>query len=217
MFERGRQVAPFLCRSTWIVSGRQAARDDRLAAARDADHGLQILSFEQAAVRLAGGFTRPVDNEAPRTAVQAALPATDMGELESIKDLPGMVGAAVDTLHKAWRAGVELGARAAEHPRLSALARLEAAVLGQLPNGMMRPQDIVAAAAARLHHAPAVLGSMEIVGHTELPPAGGRCSRSSRNISLFAGWLGREAFLNGWRDLASWSIQARQRHSGSTR
>ena len=49
-------------------------------------------------------------------------------------------------------------------------ARLEAAVLGQLPSGMLRPLDIVAAATARIAHAPAVLGSMEIIGLTELSP-----------------------------------------------
>ena len=35
---------------------------------------------------------------------------------------------------------------------------------------MMRPVDIVAAAIARIAHAPAVLGPMEIVGLTELSP-----------------------------------------------
>jgi hypothetical protein len=33
-----------------------------------------------------------------------------MGELESIKTLPGMIDAAADTLHKAWRAGIDLAA-----------------------------------------------------------------------------------------------------------
>jgi hypothetical protein len=94
-----------------------------------------------------------------------------MGELESIKTLPGMIDAAADTLHKAWRAGIDLAAHAADdHPRLAAIARLEAAVLDQLPSGMMRPLDIVAAATARIAHAPAVLGPMEIVGLTELSP-----------------------------------------------
>ncbi|GAB5429173.1 MAG: PD-(D/E)XK nuclease family protein [Devosia indica] len=128
------------------------------------------MSFEQAAVRLAGGFARPIDDESLRTAIQAALPTTPMGELEDIKALPGMIDAATDTLHKAWRAGIDLVARAADHPRLAAIARLEAAVLDQLPPGMMRPLDIVAAATARIDHAPAVLGPMEIVGLTELSP-----------------------------------------------
>ena len=128
------------------------------------------LSFEQAAVRLAGGFVRPIDDESLREAIQAVLPVTDMGELESIKLLPGMVGAAADTLQKAWRAGIELGARAAEHPRLDAIARLEAAVLAALPDAMMRPADIVAAATTRVAHAPSVLGPVEIDGLTELSP-----------------------------------------------
>ena len=157
-------------RSTIVVYGRLAMRERRLAAAHDGRHGLQILTFEQAAARLAGGFTRPIDDERLRTAIQAALPVTPMGELESIKALPGMVGAATDTLHKAWRAGIDLSARAADHPRLDAIARLEAAVLDQLPPGMMRPVDIVAGAIKRIAHAPAVLGPMEIVGLTELSP-----------------------------------------------
>ena len=145
-------------------------RERRLAAAREGRHGLQVMSFEQAAVRLAGGFARAIDDESLRTAIQNVLSATPMGELESIKTLPGMIDAAADTLHKSWRAGIDLQARAPDHPRLAAIARLEAAVLEQLPPGMMRPVDIVAAATGRIVHAPAVLGPMEIVGLTELSP-----------------------------------------------
>jgi len=157
-------------RSTLVVHGRLPMRQGRLAAARDGRHGLQVMTFEQAAVRLAGGFVRPIDDESLRAAIQAVLPATPMGELESIKALPGMIDAATDTLYKAWRAGIDLAARATDHPRIDAIARLEAAVLEQLPSGMMRPLDIVAAATARIGHAPAVLGPMEITGLTELSP-----------------------------------------------
>ena len=52
----------------------------------------------------------------------------------------------------------------------TSIARLEAAVLGQLPPGMMRPTDLVACALQRLGHAKAVLGPVEIVGITELSP-----------------------------------------------
>jgi hypothetical protein len=145
-------------------------REARLAAARDGRHGLQIMSFEQAAVRLAGGFARPIDEESLRAAILTVLPETSMGELESIKMLPGMIGAAADTLHKAWRAGIDLAARAGDHPRLGAIAGLEAAVLAQLPEGMMRPVDIVASASSRIAHAPAIFGDLEIVGLTELSP-----------------------------------------------
>ncbi|MBN8994765.1 MAG: PD-(D/E)XK nuclease family protein [Rhizobiales bacterium] len=158
-------------RSTLVVHGRLAMRENRLTAGRTGRHGLQIMSFEQAAVRLAGGFVRPIDDESLHAAIQAALSVTPMGELESIKTLPGMIDAAADTLHKAWRAGIDLAACATDdHPRLAAIARLEAAVLDQLPTGMLRPLDIAAAATERLAHAPAVLGPMEIVGLTELSP-----------------------------------------------
>lgn len=155
-------------RSTLVVHGRLAMRESRIAAARSRRHGLQVMTFEQAAVRLAGGFGRPIDAESLRAAIQAALPTTPMGELESIKALPGMIDAAADTLHKAWRAGIDLASHASDHPRLAAIARLEAAVLDHLPPGMMRPLDIVAAATARIAHAPAVLGPLEIAGPTEL-------------------------------------------------
>ena len=105
-------------RSTLVVHGCLAMREARLAAARDGRHGLQVMSFEQAAVRLAGGFACPIDNESLRAAIQAVLPTTPMGELESIKALPGMIDATVDTLRKAWRAGIDLVVRAAGHPEL---------------------------------------------------------------------------------------------------
>jgi hypothetical protein len=145
-------------------------REQRLVAARSSEHGLQIMSIEQAAVKLAGGFTQPIDNESLRATIQAVLPTTPMGELERIKTLPGMIDATADTLHKAWHAGIDLAARANEHPRLDAIARLEAAILNQLPPSMMRPVDIVAAATSRISHAPAILGPMEIIGLTELSP-----------------------------------------------
>lgn len=87
------------------------------------------MSFGQAAVRLAGGFVRPINDESLRSAIQAVLPTTPMGELESIKSLPGMIDTAADTLYKIRRAGINLAAQAADFPRLAAIARLEAAVL----------------------------------------------------------------------------------------
>lgn len=157
-------------RRTIVAHGRLAMRELRLDAAHHRHHGAQIMSFEQLAVRLAGGFAKPIDDETLRAAIQSVLPITPLGELEGIKLLPGMVDAAADTLHKAWRAGINLAARAGEHSRLDSIARLEAAVLTRLPPSMMRPSDLVAAASQRLDHAKAILGSIEIVGITELSP-----------------------------------------------
>jgi hypothetical protein len=90
--------------------------------------------------------------------------------LDSLKALPGMVAAAVDTISKVWRAGIDLQARAASHPRLASIATLETALLSALPPAMMRPADLVAAALARLEHAPTLIGPVEVVGLTELAP-----------------------------------------------
>ena len=145
-------------------------RAARLVAARQGRHGLQVMTFEQAAVRLAGGFNQAIDTETLRTTLQAVLPKTDLGELESIKALPGMVSAAMDTLRKVWNAGLDLRDRAPTSPRLEAIARLEAAVIAQLPTSMLRPADLLAAAVAHLPHAKAVLGPIEVSGLTELEP-----------------------------------------------
>ena len=161
---------PTTTRHTIIAHSLLRMRELRLEAARGRRHGLQIMTFEQLAARLAGGVAQPVDDEALREAITAVLPETALGELDGIKGLPGMVGAAADTLRKAWRAGVELQARSGEHPRLQSTASLEAAVLDALPPAMMRPADLVAAARARLEHAPALFGPVEIVGITELSP-----------------------------------------------
>jgi PD-(D/E)XK nuclease superfamily len=157
-------------RRTVVAHGRLAMRELRLDAARNRRHGLQVMSFEQLAVRLAGGFARPIDDERLRAAIQAVLPETPLGELESIKLLPGMVDASAEALQKAWCAGIDLTARAGDHPRLDSIARLEAAVLARLPSGMMRPTELVAAACQRLEYASAIFGPIEIVGITELSP-----------------------------------------------
>lgn len=157
-------------RRTVIAHSRLKMKELRLAAARERRHGLQIMAFERLAARLAGGLVQPVSDDALREAIVAVLPGTDLGELDGIKTLPGMVGASADTLRKAWRANLDLQARADGHPRLGSIAGLERAVVTALPPSMMRPADLVAAGLARLDHAAALFGPIEIVGITELSP-----------------------------------------------
>lgn len=157
-------------RHTIVAPDRLAMREHRLAAARERRHGLQVLSFAQLAARMAGGLARPIDDDDLRGAVQDALPGVDLGELDALKPLPGLVGASVDTLKKVWRSGVDLQARRHQHPRLAALAALETEVLDRLPPAAARPGDLVRSALDRLAFAPAVLGSVDIVGVTELAP-----------------------------------------------
>jgi hypothetical protein len=139
----------------------------RVDAARAGAHGIQILTMGQLAARLAGGFLAPIDPDSLRDAIREALPETDLGELENIKNLPGMVRAAVSTLDKVWQADIDLSS--SSHPRLQALAALERNVLRRLPASMKKPKTLVDLARARIAHAPAALGPVEIRGHSEMP------------------------------------------------
>lgn len=94
--------------------------------------------------------------------------AGSLGELDEIKKLPGMVRAVIDTLDKIWRAGVDLSA--SSEPRLRALRALEVETLHRLPASMKRPAELVELACARIRHAQAVIGPLEIYGHSEMSP-----------------------------------------------
>src|SRR5215471_7654675 len=93
-------------RRTIVVRTKLAAHMLRVHAARRAENGTQILTMGQLAGRLAGGFLRPIDPAALGDAVRESLASVDLGELEPIKNLPGMVRAAVGTLDKIWHAGI---------------------------------------------------------------------------------------------------------------
>lgn len=81
-------------RRTIVVHTRLSghmARD----AAQHGSHGVQILTMGQLAGRLAGGFLQPIDGDELQNAVQDTLSAGSIGDLDAIKDLPGMVRATV--------------------------------------------------------------------------------------------------------------------------
>ena len=157
-------------RRTVVTFGAVAMRERRLAAARRREHGLQVCTIEQLAARLAGGLCHQVDEQTLRAEIQAALPDADLGELESIKTLPGFVDAATATLQKAWLADVDLQSRAAEHSRIKAIAALETAVLERLPPAAMRASELAKRALENAANAAALFGEIEILGITELSP-----------------------------------------------
>ena len=151
-------------RRTIIVADSVAADAMRLKLARAQAHGSQVWTIGQVAARLAGGFLGPIDGDLLAQAAAraiAAIPVAALGDLGAIAGLPGLPGALVGTLKKVWHAGIDLTDEAAARPqvtRLAVLARLEAAVLAQLPPAMLTPGALVARALDRLRHAPAVLG-----------------------------------------------------------
>jgi hypothetical protein len=91
-------------RRTLIVHTILAGHMSRVDAARRNETGVQVMTMGQLAARLAGGLLQPVDLDVLTETVRDALPDVEMGELEPIKDLPGMpaaVTATFDTRHGA--------------------------------------------------------------------------------------------------------------------
>lgn len=184
-------------RRTVVHHGSLIRRNLLLEAARSGETGLQLMSFEQLAARLAGGFSSGVDNKALRDAIRKVLPVTDLGELDPIKALPGMIPAAAETLQKVWRADIDLASYSPRHDRIDSIAVLEKAALAQLPPMMRRPADLVVKAMEKLHLAKTILGEVQIVGVTELSPVWRKL------LHALAGHTKVEWFA-GPRSLPSW-------------
>ncbi len=71
-------------RRTIVVHTRIAGHMARVAAARSGACGVQIMTMDQLAARLPGGFTRQIDPDALHDAVTAALGDIPLGPLERI-------------------------------------------------------------------------------------------------------------------------------------
>ncbi len=161
--------------STIVIPNRNSWSHCRAKAALEGKHGLKLLTSDQLAARLAGGFRQPIDSDHMADAVRDSI-GLPLGELDTIKSLPGFQRAAANSLSKAWSAGLSLDdeAKAAVDPaartRLEALALLEREVLARLPTNEMRPNDLVARALKRTGYAKVLFGSIEIHGRTEMSP-----------------------------------------------
>jgi hypothetical protein len=151
-----------MSRRTVIVEGPLALNMRRIAAAREAEAGVQIMSLPQLAARLAGGFARPARSEDLDPAIQSALKAGGLAELESIRSLPGMTRSVAWTLTRLWDADYMLADRGHETARLWDLKTIEARVRACLPRGVLSPPDLRNAALQRVKYAPVVLGSVEL-------------------------------------------------------
>jgi RecB family exonuclease len=155
-------------RRSVVVHTNLAGHMLRVGFARRGEVGVQVLTMGQLVARLAGGFLRPIDLDVLLETAREALSAVDMGELQPIKDLPGMPSAVAGTFDKVWRADVRLAEYG--HPRLVALAGLEEEIVSRLPASMRRPSELVQLASLRLELAAALIGPVEIHGHSEMSP-----------------------------------------------
>ena len=162
-------------RRTLVVHSRYAWRSHRTEAAIDSEQGLLLVTIEQLAARLAGGFLQSISADDLKAAVVTAI-RDPLGELDKIKTLPGFQRAAAASLSKLWAAGLNLAEEEAgatdetTKARFASLAVLERGVLSRLPNHQVRPRDLVAAASQRAGHARSIFGRIEIHGRTEMSP-----------------------------------------------
>ena len=165
--ETGMKPGTFM-RRTVVVEGRYARRCHQTQAAIDGEHGLLVVSMEELAARLAGGFLRPVRTDVLKERVRDAAAAGSLDELDSIKGLPGFQRAAAATLSKAWRAGLNLGSSTS--PRTRSLAVLEREIRSRLPKNQLPHPDLAKRAISRVALAPVLFGRIEVHGRTELSP-----------------------------------------------
>lgn len=209
-------------RKTLVVHSRYAWRSHRTRTALAGEQGLQLLTIEQVAARLAGGFLQPIDRDDCNAAVCAALDALPLGELDGIKALPGFQRAASEALAKAWAAGIDLEeeARGAADPaaraRLESLASLEKGVLARLPKNQLRPRDLVTAALERTNHSRAVFGRIEIRGRTEMAPVWrSLLTAIAKKIEIV--WIAEARYIPDWLASAGVRIERRDAEKPSVR
>ena len=182
-------------RRTVVVEGRYARRWHQTQAAIDGDHGVLVISMEELASRLAGGFLRSIRTDTLKASVEEAVAAGSLAELDKIKGLPGFQRAAAATLSKAWRAGLPLGSSGKMRTR--SLAALEREVRSRLPRNQLPPAELTKAALERVAFAPLLFGRIEIHGRTELSPVW-------RNLLLRLGSETEVVWVAGARRTPDW-------------
>jgi PD-(D/E)XK nuclease superfamily len=182
-------------RRTIVVHTRLAGHMARVDAARRKASGVQIMTMGQLAGRLAGGFIQPIEADPLHEAVRDTIASTRLGDLGPIQTLPGMVRAATSTLDKVWSANIDLSE--AKDARLKAIGTLEREVLHRLPPSMKRPTELVELACAHIQHAPAVLGPIEICGHSEMSPCW-RPLLASLAKTVLVAWVAGPRSVPAW-------------------
>ena len=187
-----------MIKKTTITFGKVALETERAALARAGVIGGQVMAFEHMVERLAGGFLRIVDMMTLRETVSECLKDTDLGELDGIKDMPGMVTACADSLMSWWMSGLS-NSDYDQHPRMQAIFKLEGAVEQRLPANLRKPAEIVDLACQRVSVAPKVLGDVVFLGMTDLHPVWRPVLESMANLDGYAfSWDGGPYPVPDW-------------------
>jgi hypothetical protein len=161
-------------RRTIVVEGPLAFRMRHIAAARDGELGIQIMTLPLLAARLAGGFIEPALHPQLLAAIRLALDEGKFRELEGLRLLPGTPRSVFHTLMKIWQSDISLSECSARHARLADLAVIEQRVCAHLPAGTLAPRELRNAAMDRIEHAASVIGSVELERLASVRPCGGR-------------------------------------------
>lgn len=152
-------------RQTLVVGSQTAWHHYQFELAQRGVAGVQIVSVQGLAERLASGFLRGVSRDELLNAATEALESEKhkLGRLQEIADLPGMAIALCDTLATAWESALDLSQHTADE-RCADLYKLERAVVSRLPANALPPSKLVAEATARLDLAVPLLGSVHVRG-----------------------------------------------------
>jgi hypothetical protein len=153
-----------------VVDGPLAFAMRRFQAGQANDVGLEVLTLPLLASRLAGGFRRLADRETLSMAVASALRDGGFAELDAVRNLPGMVRAALQSLDRAWNADLDLDKLASTSARVSDLAMLQQRVSEVLPQGAMLPGQLRDAALERVGFAPKLFGCIELDKLVDVEP-----------------------------------------------
>ena len=145
-----------------------AYREQRLQAARHHAVGLRIVTVDQLAARLAGGFWEPPTWDALQEATRSAIKAGGLVEINKIANLPGVVRATISTLQKSWAANLDLSAMKESSDRIADLALVESRIAAELSPSMALPRQLITLAHSRLQHAARIFGLMDFIGVARL-------------------------------------------------
>ena len=182
-------------RRTVVVESRYARRWHQTQAAANSEQGVLVISMEELAARLAGGFLRSIRTDSLKISVRESTAAGSLGALDRIRDLPGFQRAAAASLSKVWRAGLTLDGKGT--PGAGSLEILEREVRSRLPKNQLPADELANAALERAHYAPILFGRIEIHGRSELSPVWRKVlTRLSRETDVF--WMAGARTTPDW-------------------
>ena len=169
----------------------------RWQAARRSESGVQIYTLALLAARLAGGFHRPAFSADLEPCIKQALDAGGFIDIEQMRQLPGMTRSTARTLADLWSKDVSLSDLSSGNARTADLALIERRVLTALPLGVLPPRELREAAIRRIHHAPAILGEVELDRLSHVPPVW-RPLLEALHAFIELRWIGPSAATVPW-------------------